>query len=896
MPLSKASLTLLESKFHPEIGARTQIKRQRLKLPDEFFRGAYKVVTVIAPTGFGKSTLLAQWLAEIEEGRERTKTLSAWLSLDEHDNDPDRLARYLIGALKMGVPGLDIESDSTIGVVGDTQLGVVLERLSIALLSLKVRVVLFLDDVHQISSAPAIRVLEWLLRQTGPNFKMVIGSRQTLGVSIADLRLRGQLLEFEQRSLAFDQEESQSFCDLRLLYPIDREVVGALLEKTEGWPAAIELLGLAINDSRDAEKLIADFSTTERGVFEYLSEVVFGRLPASVLKDIHQLAQFDRFSAELIDAACDHPTPNLLLTELNRRHLFLISLDRQGHWFRFHHLVGDYLRRHSPLDESKVQATLVAGGHWFYANEMFDDAISCVIRARNWDLACEWLVNSVEDVAQRRGAIFNLVRWFSCIPQEYLERFPQIRLNYVFSLIFQRLDSQAESELRQLETLIENRSHALSRMIPELYEELSSAVPAQRIMLEAVRDNALDLLPRVEAWLSAAPNAKARYRGDVLNVAVFACKSLSRIDQGLAYSEEARRVQQADHGLFGVSWNFLLHSLLLFKRGLFAEAKARIEGGLQFLAENQLSYLEHSAFLHAALSAICYEFDDIPAATQSLDQCLLGSLDHTAPADLVILKYVAMGRLQFHAGQGDAGLEALRLGRKLGQRRQLPRLTITLAAEECVWLTRLGKYPEAIELAGQFGFDRSIYAKFDVTAEKATRISTRLMLREQPELAVAHLGAPLILATEKGLYHRRVEHLILQSSALLRCGRTHEAMNSWNTALEIGQKYGYRRIFLDEMEIVRPLYETARTFKQIQMPAWLMAQPSKTTVRTEDQLTRKELRILKLLESDSLNKEIADSLFISEGTLKWHLNNIYRKLECKSRSGAVSLARRRGLI
>lgn len=896
VPLSKVSLTLLESKFHPEIGARTQIKRVRLKLPEDFFRGIYKVVTVIAPTGFGKTTLLAQWLTEIEERREKPKTLTAWLTFDEHDNDPNRLVRYVIGALKIGVPGLDIENEATTDAIGDTQPEVMLERLSIALLSLNVRVVLFLDDAHQISSMSAIQVLEWLLRQTSSNFRIIAGSRQALGVSIADLRLRGQLLEFDQGSLAFDQDESRDFCELRLRHPIDVASLGALLDKTEGWPAAIELLGLAINDSQDAGKLIADFSTTERGVFEYLSEVVFSRLPGDTLKDIHQLALFDRFCAELIDAACNHPTPNLLLTELNRRHLFLIPLDRQGRWFRFHHLVGDYLRRHAPLDEPTITSTLVAGGCWFYDNGMIDDAISCVVRARNWDLACEWLVNSVEDVAQRRGAGFNLVRWFSYIPHEYLERFPQIRLNYVFSLIFQRMDSEAESELQQLEGLIQNRSHALKRMTRELFEELSSAVPAQRIMLDAVRDNALDLLPRVEAWLSATPNARTRYRGDLLNVAVFACKSLSEIDKGLAYSKEARQVQSADNSLYGLSWNFLLHSLLLFKRGLFAEAKAKIEEGLQFLNENQLSYLEHAAFLQASLSAICYEFDDIPAATQSLELSLLGSLDRTGPADMVILKYVSMARLQFQAGQSEAGLGALRLGRKPGQKRHLSRLTITLAAEECVWLSRLGKHQEAIELAGQFGFDRSIYAKFDVMAEKATRISTRLMLRDQPELAVAHLGPPLIMATEKGLYHRRVELLILQASALLRCGRAHEAMDSWNTALELGQKYGYRRVFLDDMEIIRPLCDTARTYKHVQVPAWLIAQPSKSTVRAEDQLTRKELRILKLLESDLLNKEIADSLFISEGTLKWHLNNIYRKLECKSRSGAVSLARRKGLI
>ena len=156
-------------------------------------------------------------------------------------------------------------------------------------------------------------------------------------------------------------------------------------------------------------------------------------------------------------------------------------------------------------------------------------------------------------------------------------------------------------------------------------------------------------------------------------------------------------------------------------------------------------------------------------------------------------------------------------------------------------------------------------------------------------MAIAQLGPALVRATEKGFHHRRVELLILHAAALLRCGRPAEALQSWRVALEVGERFGYRRVFLDDIDIVTTLSHAARGHDGIRLPAWLKASPARTVARFDEALTRKELRILKHLETGASNREIADSLFVSEGTLKWHLHNIYRKLECRNRSGAISV-------
>jgi ATP/maltotriose-dependent transcriptional regulator MalT len=867
------------------------VPRARLAPPAALVDGTVKAVTVVAPTGYGKSTLMAQWYAALAAGEPQTIAV-AWLNLDENDNDPRRLVRYLYGALGKCVPTLAAEAVREISETAN--LSVMLEDLGIRLGTHDRPIVLFLDDVHVITSPDAARVVEWLLRHAGRELRFVVGSRQAVGWPQAELRLRGQLVEIDQRALAFDPDEARSFCGSRLAQALEPAELARLLEKTEGWPAAMELLTLALNDAPDAGRLIADFATTERGVLEYLSDAVFGRLPAEQRSLVHQLAQFDRFCAELAKAALGQRSPDILFAELQRRHLFMIPLDRQGRWFRFHHLVGDYLRRHDPRDEAAVRASLTAGGRWLFDNGMVDDAIDCAVRARQWDLACRWLLSAAEDSAQRLGDGANLLRWTSAIPRGVLDRYPLIRLSHVFSLVFKRSAPEFERELADLESL-SKRLAADPEADRVAVEELLCALPVQRMMWEGLRDNATNLRAEAEAWIAAWPGARPHYRGDMHNVAAFACKSHGDIESGLEHCGRAEALHEADNGPFGISWSRLLRALLLLKRGDFRGALDAADAGLRHVTERLYGHPEHAAYQLAVRAAVFYEFDDAVAAGRALEASP-DALDDRGLADFMLLTYLTRARLQFHAGRAEAGLAALQLGRKLGQRRGLPRVSVTLAGEECVWLSRLGHMPAALELARAQNFDRTIHPRYGMVADKAARVAPRLLMGEQPEMAVAQLGPALVRATEKGFHHRRVELLILHAAALLRCGRTSEALQSWRVAIEVAERFGYRRVFLDDIDIATTLNHAARGHEATRIPPWLKAAPTRTASRLEEALTRKELRILKYLETGASNREIANSLFVSEGTLKWHLHNVYRKLECRSRSGAIAAARRQGML
>ena len=887
--------SLLESKFQPQLGPRAQVSRLRLAVPEALVQGSARAVSVVAPTGYGKTTLMAQWHAALGAAQP-VQVDVAWLNLDENDNDTPRLLRYLYAALGRCVPTLAADALQEISRTANHS--VILEDLSSRLAAHDRPVVLFLDDLHLINDPDAARTLEWLLRYAGTHLRFVVGSREGLGWPQAELRLRGQLVEIDQRALAFDDEEASRFCASRLAHALEPAALPRLLEKTEGWPAAMELLTLALNDAPDAGRLIADFATSERGVLEYLGDAVFGRLPPGQRALAHELGQFDRFCADLAAAALGRRAPDAQLADLQRRHLFMIPLDRQGRWFRFHHLVREYLRRHDPRDAAAIDASLVAGGAWLFDNGMVDDAVDCAVRARQWDLACRWLLRAAEDSAQRLGDGANLLRWIPAIPRDVLDRYPLIRLSHVFSmsfsLAFRQNAAEFEHGIGELEALADRLSGDPSAD-PAVVRELRCALPLQRLMWEGLHDNATRLRERTEAWLAAWPDARARYRGDMLNVAAFACKTTGDIDAGLDYCTRAQALQESDHSEFGVSWSMTIRALLHLKRGNFQAALQAAQEGLEHIRQKLRGHPEQLAYHQGVRAAVLYEFDAVAGASQALES-IPDALDERGVADFVLLTHLTRARLQFRHGRPDAGLAVLELGRKLGQQRGLPRVSVTLAGEECVWLCRTGRLDAALELARAQDFDRTLHPQYGMTADKAARVAPRLLMAEQPEMAIAQLGPPLVRATERGFHHRRVELLILHAAALLRAGRTAEAVQSWCIALETGGRFGYRRVFLDDMDIVTSLNHAARGYEGFRSPAWLKSAPARAATHGDEPLTRKELRILGFLEGGASNREIADSLFVSEGTLKWHLHNIYRKLGCRNRSGAIAAARRHGLL
>jgi ATP/maltotriose-dependent transcriptional regulator MalT len=320
----------------------------------------------------------------------------------------------------------------------------------------------------------------------------------------------------------------------------------------------------------------------------------------------------------------------------------------------------------------------------------------------------------------------------------------------------------------------------------------------------------------------------------------------------------------------------------------------------------------HASLFHTLLAGIAYEFDEIGPAVDHIERAM-SSIDEYGPADALIVAYLTRARLQHLRHDEGSALAILREGQELGERRGLRRVTVTLGAEECNTLARGARFDDARVVAARFGFNAmpSQNSNSDLAADKAFRAASRYLLQQSPKLVVQALGGAIDYCEARNLAHRWVELLLLRALAYKQYDEWASALADLQKALAIAAPRRYLRIFLDEGVDLRPLIDRLDLERLRGSEAAPLARQLKHSMRKPDdqgavsgrgaaaaleELTKREVAILKRLESGLSNKEIAEAIFISEGTLKWHLHNVYGKLDVKNRSGAMTRARALGIL
>jgi ATP/maltotriose-dependent transcriptional regulator MalT len=778
--------------------------------------------------------------------------------------------------------------------------GELLESLAADLGATHGRLALFIDDLHCLHHPDAVRMIEWLINYAPRHVQFVLGGRELSRVRLSGLRLRGWLYELDQRQLSFDMEEAGRFYGARLGHALDTAALAQLMEKTEGWPAGLQLAALALQDEPHHEHLIDDFTGTDRGVVEYLGDVLLGRLDDETRRFLYVAAQFDRVSGALAAVASGLADAPQRLARLHERGLFLIPLDRRGEWFRFHHLAGEFFRRRVPpglpADSDLAAQALMRSAAWLHGQGLMEEAINCAVRARQWQRACGWLAEHIEETSHSRGAHRVVLRWMREIPQEWVDRYPLIRVHYAFSLAFSQRRDEAERELSRLERLLSNPDYRPEGDAASI-DDVRCGVELQRVMLLALGDQGQACRDAARNWLARWPGAAPVQRGSAQNVQAFGHKCCGELGAGIAMAAVARQTLAGGGNYYGLTWSFAVEALLHLKQGNYVAARGCCDDGLRILSEQLGCGGPHRSLFHVTRAAVAYEFDDIPRALEEMERGLI-NLDEAAPADWLILGYLTQARLLMHAGNEQAAIAALHEGQATARARGLTRAEITLAAEECVWLCRGGQAGPAQAIAQRHGFERiAPDAPHCVASDKALRIGARLAIPREPARVAQALLPAIADSRQRGLSHREVELLLLRALALHRARAPRDMLDTLVAAARLGQSQGYRRVFLDDAHLLHPLLghggpEELTWLRELQS---LGATP-KPAHKSGAELTKRELHILARLDSGLSNREIAESLFISEGTLKWHLHNVYDKLAVRNRSGAIVKAKRLGLL
>jgi LuxR family maltose regulon positive regulatory protein len=864
-----------------------------------------KMTLLTAPTGFGKTTLVSAWLADQNRP-------AAWVALDEGDNDPVRFWRYVIAAFQR----LDPE-------IGKTSLGMLrvarqpaYERLLVALINdlarLPGQTILVLDDLHAVTAQEVLEPLLFLIERLPPNLHVLACARSEPALPVAVLRARGELNELRAADLRFSQSEIETFLSQALPFRLSESAVLRLAQKTEGWPAGVRLITLAMQAQDEpagrAEQFIETFNGEHRYVLEYLRREVFDKQPEDARGFLLRTCFLERLCGPLCDAVTGQAGGAVLLERLVQANLFVIPFgparrslagDAGGEtglaWYRYQSLFAEALRREAArvLGEGAVLELAEKASAWYESRELLEEAIDSALAARQVDRA----LGLVERFIDQRwySEVLSLLRWCDQIPPAALDDHPQVAFQFALAHLFgaDRFSPATADRVRPLLRAAEEawsaagnraaigRVYAIRGTLSWWQGDPAGGFADMRRALELLPEN--DPLEDGLLWRGTAllgAGEEARRSGDLADAR--ACLL------------EAQALCGAVQNLHGVLAAVQMLAIVDFQQGALDQAAARNK---QVLAEavGGDEMLDDQAAAWLGLAEIAYERNDLRAAGEQAVRALELSARRSyeviwVPASILLAR-VAQAR-------GETGPALTSLQSILPRIRQPD-----LLHEARLALARLclaaGDLAEARRwhglAAGQPG------SLFAADLERRDLLAARLLLAEgRPEDACALAHAQLETARTQARLRGEVEILSVEALALDAQGRQEPALQTLTAVLELGQPRGLRRSFLDEGASFAHLLQAAiprlprrslSIYASTLLQSAAAGQPARAGIRLPvEPLSPQEIRVLSLLAAGRSNPQIAEELVVSINTVKTQVQSIYRKLNVNTRAEARAAA------
>jgi LuxR family maltose regulon positive regulatory protein len=852
---------------------------------------ARSLTLVSAPAGYGKTTLVSSWLHE-------SGVPSAWLSLDEADNDPSRFLQYFMTALRTVVPTIQEDRPGMLQAIQPAPFDALMSSLINEIMAHTAPFVLVLDDFHIIHAQPVLEMLTFLLEHMPPAMHLVLLSRTDPPLPLARLRARAQLVDIRAGQLRFTADEIAAFLsEMGLSLPADD--IAALEMRTEGWIASLQLAALSLQGRQDIHSFLSAFAGSHAYIMDYLTEEVLNLQSEEVRSFLLQTSVLNRMCGPLCEAVVEAGRPGFLggqamLETLEQKNLFVIPLDGERRWYRYHHLFADVLsRRLEHLYPQYLPRLHRRASQWYEQSGLVADAIRHALLAGDRDRVAQLVVQN-GCMLLMAGEVITLQQWIEAV-ESFSYTHPWLNILKAWALALTGHPDQIEPLLQTAERLV-----APLEPTPEVKIMLGAVAAARayeanwhentRLAADAAQQ-ALEYLPDSDP-LSRSLRSLAT---DILGDASWLNDDLEAAEQ--AYTEAAQISRAASNMHMAIIVNANLAEILI-EQGQLHRAARTLSESLQMATrpDGQLSPLVDGVY--AGLSKISYERNRLEDAARYAHQCIeicnrWGSFGVQAAA------YVLLAQSEHSQGNSERAQEAMRAAEQLErQHRFSPRQSIGVkSALARLWLAQ-GNQERPTHLVRQSGItpdDEIPYLR-----EPEYLILLRLLLAQGDYDAARPLSERLLQKAEAaGRVGRVIEILILQALALQGKRDMPHALATLDRAILLAQPEGYVRTFLDEGELMAKLLYQAQAHRVgAGYASELLSAGGQATSTTPppaqllvEPLSMRELEVLKLIEAGHSNQEIAARLVISMPTVKRHISNIYAKLGAKSRTQAVSLGR-----
>jgi LuxR family maltose regulon positive regulatory protein len=898
----------------------------------------YKLTLVSAPAGFGKTTLLSEWVHHGDAS-------VAWISLDEGDNDPERFLRYLIAALQQNDPGLGSEvlealqgvqlpalprygeRESSLEDRGVEEMPPWLEAALVGLLNevdaLPSPFVLVLDDYHLITASPVHGALVFLLRHQPPQMHLIVSSRVDPPLSLSRLRGRGQLNELRAADLRFTREEVAAFFRQMIGRMLPAEDVAAIEARTEGWAVGLQMAALSMQDqdAHDVSSFIEAFTGSHRYVLDYLTDEVLLRQPEQVQRFLLRTSVLDRLTASLCDLlfraaelsgtdASSSQESQRILEYLDRSNLFVVPLDDQREWYRYHRLFRGLLRRRlRHTDAPLVPHLYRRASAWFEQEGQIVEAVHYGVEAGDTERVARLIEHNIPAILDR-GELPALVRWLNALPEEERHGRPWLCVAYAWALAYAGALGDAESLLQDAEvaasgpssiglTAIDGHLAAIRAYAAWVEGDHVRAVEQARLALERARDEG---------------HVAHGFAAHALGSALAECGDLSGAEQALT---EAIELAGNDTHVGLLAAAGLAYVLTRQGRLTQAEHVCRVTlGGMKEAGSVQAPRLPAAGNTMGNLSAVLRERNELDEAARLAEQGVaLG--ERWGQADTITFCSMQLAEALEAAGDEEGASAALERARQVAQRVS-PWFEAIVDVTQAGFDLARGDLDAAARWARDAGVDTGDqdylqgYHAYYILAELS-------LAQGHSQRALALLEAMATAIEAVGAYGLLIQVLALEALALCQQGKEKEALGVLERAIRLAEPEGFVRTFVNKGDPMRDLLELAQRCQIMpEYVARLLAayapqagqEPAVAEVAVPgavppaaggasqllEPLSDRELEILGLLALGLTNREVGERLYIAPGTVKAHTASIYGKLDVHSRMQAVARARELGIL
>jgi ATP/maltotriose-dependent transcriptional regulator MalT len=869
---------------------------------------ACALTLVSAPAGFGKTTLLTQWIAQSE-------LPVAWLSLEAEDNDPARFLSYLIAALQT--------LDAQLGTTALTLLHTPQPPSPEAVLSVLVseltssgiiEFALVLDDYHVISAESIQRGMTFLLEHLPPQMHLVLATRVDPPLALARLRVQGQLTEVRTADLRFGAAETSAFLQTVMGLNLPPEAIATLDRRTEGWIVGLQLAGLSLQGRVDFAGFLAAFSGSHRFVLDYLSEEVLWRQSAVVQSFLLSTCILERLSGPLCDAVREQEGSQAMLETLERANLFVVALDDERGWYRYHHLFAEVLRSHLQHIEPTLPPELHRrASAWYEQHELSMEAVRNALAIPDVELAAR-LIEPIVLPVTFQGQLFTVLEWMNALPKALIHSHPRLSVYYARLLVYTNQFEAAEELLQVVEQRIQ--------------EELP-AQQAQAILGWVLSNRALIAVffsGDVERAVSLALQAltllpEAEFVPRASNIVLTA---MAYLVSGDVTSNTEHEVAAADALIrptgnpFAIVGSIIIQASLHVMQGRLRLASATYQQVVHVIPQTEVLQTLFTSFsYYFGLGDLLREWNKLEAAERHLVQGMaLIKETQTLDPFVALLGYTALAWLQQARGSNSQAIATLDALARLSEQRHYTSQWLAQAKAVRAHLELVqGNLPAAVRWAEASGLSTED-EDLPYPREREYLILARIRIAQGREDSTTPyledvlrlLDRLLLDAESKARINSVLEILVLRALALEVHGNRTGALATLERALLFAAPEGYIRLFVDEGTPMLALLRQTQPLSKV--PGYVatlliafgeqhISELPSTSARPSplaEPLTEREREVLRLLLAGASNREIARRLVVSVNTVKRHVYNLCGKLGVKSRTQTIARARTLNLL